>query len=342
MAASSASAVAAAAASCANTAKTWAASSQLTPIQVLRIPHLVPYSLGTALQEHLYRRRIDARAFLRELPSASPAGQLSSSNGGNERETRARAVASTDHLLLLQHAPVYTEGKRQKELNAELAEACQRNGVDYVLARRGGLITYHGVGQITGYPQLDLASMDLSVKCYVSYLETLFRKLLESPRYGLSSVEPPDGHTGVWADEYHKIVSLGVQVRHRLTLDGFGFNVSDAPLDFFRMIVACGIQGRFMTTLHSELRKRGESAASADGTTQTQAPRPSTASLMPIVAEHFGQQFGRQMRDVGQEDVSYEMEQTSAWTDDEGKPAHKLTAITLYGERIAAPEEAEG
>ncbi|CAD6949583.1 unnamed protein product [Tilletia controversa] len=332
---------AAAAAACPTSLQTLAASSSLSPIKVLRIPHLVPYNLGTALQEHLYQRRLDARAFVRELPSPSPASRIDAAGRGRGREALAREVANTDHLLLLQHAPVFTEGKRQKEMDQELSNACRKLGVDYVLARRGGLITYHGVGQITGYPSLDLAPMQLSVKCYVSYLETLFRTLLASDRYNLPTVEPPDGHTGVWADDYHKIVALGVQVRHRLTLDGFGFNISPAPLDFFSMIVACGIQGRFMTTLWTELGKKaagGGKLPSAEEAERIWAAnpdlRPSVADMMSVVAEHFGLQFGRRMEDVREEEAQYEVESTSQWMDENGKPALKLKSITLYGERI--------
>ncbi|KAE8233635.1 hypothetical protein CF326_g1317 [Tilletia indica] len=330
----------AAAAACPSTIQTLAASSSLAPIKVLRIPHLVPYNLGTAVQEHLYQRRLDARAFLRDLPSPSPASRLETASAGDGREGRAREVASTDHLLLLQHAPVFTEGKRQKEMDQELSQACRKLGVDYVLARRGGLITYHGVGQITGYPSLDLAPMQLSVKCYVSYLETLFRNLLASERYHLPTVEPPDGHTGVWADEYHKIVALGVQVRHRLTLDGFGFNITPAPLDFFRMIVACGIQGRYMTSLWTELSKKaaGGCLPSPEEAERLRASNPelgpTVAEMMPIVAEQFGRQFGRKMEDVREGEVQYEVEPDTPWTDEFGKPARKLTSITLYGERI--------
>ncbi|KAL9938957.1 hypothetical protein V8E36_001770 [Tilletia maclaganii] len=326
---------------CSSTAQTLAASKFLSPIRVISIPHLVPYTLGTALQEHLYKRRIDARAFLRELPTPSPASARHSQPSTSRREALAHEVASTDHLLLLQHAPVFSEGKRQKELDSELADACRKLGVDYVQARRGGLITYHGVGQITGYPSLDLAPMQLSVKCYVSYLETLFRNLLASPPYNVPTVDPPEGNTGVWADEYHKIVSLGVQVRHRLTLDGFGFNVSDDPLRFFRLIVACGIRGRHMTSLRSEL---GKAAAAKEGkaqddSTALSASIPTTWSMMPVVADHFGRQFGRLLEELEGKHVQYEVDSSSSWRDENDQPLSKLNAITLYGERIGTPHQ---
>ncbi|KAK0564846.1 hypothetical protein OC861_004085 [Tilletia horrida] len=328
------------AAACASTARTLAASQALSPVRVLKIPHLVPYALGTALQEHLYQRRIEARSFLHDLPTPSPASTSAAGEDPNSREGKARAVATTDHLLLLQHAPVFTEGKRRKEVDPELAQACRKMGVDYVLAKRGGLITYHGIGQITGYPSLDLAPMDLSVKCYVSYLETLFRDLLGSESFRLPTVDPPENNTGIWTDEYHKIVALGVQVRHRLTLDGFGFNVSDDPLRFFRMIVACGIQGRHVTSLWTALRRQHEEQGGGGGQVELGTvanKQPSAMEMMPIVSHHFGKQFGRRMEDLSEEHVRYETE-ASSWSDQQG-PLQKATSITLYGERISVPLE---
>ncbi|KAN0064451.1 hypothetical protein ACQY0O_002074 [Thecaphora frezii] len=200
--------------------------AHLPAIRVEHLPHQVPYSLGLALQEHLVAERAAARSLLRSLPAASPA---SSSVEDDASVARARTVAATDTLLLLEHKPVYTEGRREEQEDEAVARALRKLGADYHVTKRGGQITYHGPGQLVGYPILDLGAMGLSTRCYVDRIQESLRGVLER-RYGLSTVEPPDGHTGVWADEYHKIASIGIQVRHRITSHGFALNVEERSM----------------------------------------------------------------------------------------------------------------
>lgn len=152
---------AASTAACSVASSSAAAAAALTPVRWTYVPHLVPYNLGLALQEHLVARRANARTYLSTLPSSSP------SHTPSAREEAAQRISATDTLLLLQHSPVYTEGRRK---GAQVAVGDDKDkirlealGADYVVAQRGGLITYHGPGQLTGYPIIDLAAMNVSI-----------------------------------------------------------------------------------------------------------------------------------------------------------------------------------
>ncbi|PWN20434.1 hypothetical protein BCV69DRAFT_249555 [Microstroma glucosiphilum] len=208
-------------------------SSTLPPVYVSHIPYRVPYSLGLALQEAIYALR-----------------------------------GEPEVLLLLEHTPVYTEGRRgaqddgstaaaeaQAELERQTGQRLRELGADYHVTKRGGLITYHGPGQLVGYPILRLSNMNLSNRCYVDRLQDSLSSLLQS-HYTLPTVPPPDGNTGVWSTPDLKIVSIGVQVRHRISSHGFALNVSTEVLPWFRRIVACGIQGKGMTCMQSEMARR--------------------------------------------------------------------------------------
>ncbi|KDN51298.1 lipoyltransferase [Tilletiaria anomala UBC 951] len=230
----------------------------IRPVTWTYIPYQVPYALGLKLQEHLVQRRADARALLREEPSASPAAKQSPSS----RLTEATEVATTDIFLLLQHSPVFTEGRRGGEYaqtpeeEAAIAKRFAEIGADYHVTKRGGLITFHGPGQLVGYPILDLSVMNLSTRCYVDKIQTSISNLLHSSPYNLATVPPPEDHTGVWVDTSHKITSIGIQVRHRITSHGFALNVEADVLKWFGWIVACGIKGKGMTCIQREIALR--------------------------------------------------------------------------------------
>ncbi|KAG6876439.1 hypothetical protein C0992_012955 [Termitomyces sp. T32_za158] len=114
-------------------------------------------------------------------------------------------------------------------------------GADFVTATRGGELTYHGPGQIVGYPLIDLSrySPTLGVRDYVCRMQkTLELHLKEA--HGITPI--PSQHTGVFLDSNTKIGSIGVQVRHRLTSHGFSLNITREPISWFNLIVACGLQ----------------------------------------------------------------------------------------------------
>ncbi|KAF7323174.1 Coatomer protein [Mycena chlorophos] len=156
-----------------------------------------------------------------------------------------KTASHKDILLLLQHRPVYTSGRRQTdEETREDRERLTALGADFISSLRGGELTYHGPGQIVGYPLLDLSrpspssTKPISVRDYVCRLQHgIEQHLLEA--HGIR--HSPSEHTGVFLDAHTKIGSIGVQVRHRLTTHGFAVNITNEPLRWFNEIVACGL-----------------------------------------------------------------------------------------------------
>ncbi|KAG6866237.1 hypothetical protein C0991_006824 [Blastosporella zonata] len=148
-----------------------------------------------------------------------------------------------DVLLLLQHRPVYTAGRRQTESSVSDERIRLTSiGADFVTATRGGELTYHGPGQIVGYPLLDLSrySPTMGARDYVCRMQ----KALELHLKEAHTITPiPSEHTGVFLDPATKIGSIGVQVRHRLTSHGFSLNITREPIAWFDRIVACGLEG---------------------------------------------------------------------------------------------------
>jgi lipoyl(octanoyl) transferase len=144
-------------------------------------------------------------------------------------------------LLLLQHRPVFTGGRRQgeEEMKTE-RERLENIRADFSLTNRGGQLTYHGPGQITGYPLLDLSrsTPPLGIRDYICLIQKSLERYLSST-HRIETV--PSEHTGIFLDAHTKIGSIGVQVRHRLTTHGFALNVTNEPLNWFNRIVACGL-----------------------------------------------------------------------------------------------------
>ena len=156
---------------------------------------------------------------------------------------RKTSQSHRDYLLLLEHRPVYTFGRRQFESSEEIASEATRLrglGADCVSTKRGGETTYHGPGQVVGYPLIDLGrtSPPMGIRDYICRLQkTLEAHLLEA--HGIQ--HSPSEHTGVFLDPYTKVASIGVQVRHRLTTHGFAMNITDGPLLWFDRVIACGL-----------------------------------------------------------------------------------------------------
>lgn len=138
-------------------------ASALRPIRWVQIPYQVPYLHGSALQESVVARRLSAKRFLEESPGPTPALRHQPPSRAVQK---AQSVALQDYLFLLEHTPVYTEGRRKgaKEAIADDEEGRRLRalGAQYIVAQRGGLITFHGPGQLVGYPILDLAQMNVS------------------------------------------------------------------------------------------------------------------------------------------------------------------------------------
>ena len=163
--------------------------------------------------------------------------------------TDRQAGAIPDTLLLLEHDPVFTLGRNAKEENVLFpAEALRARGFDVFESGRGGDVTYHGPGQLVGYPILDLSPDRRDVHRYVRDLEEVM--IRTSADYGLSAGRIP-GLTGCWLGE-DKIGAIGVRIARWVTSHGFAFNVT-TDLTPFRMIVPCGIRNRGVTSLEHKL-----------------------------------------------------------------------------------------
>jgi lipoyl(octanoyl) transferase len=170
-------------------------------------------------------------------------------------QERIRAARQQDELpdvlLTLEHWPVYTRGRRSGPGELPMGEDWYRmQGIDIVETDRGGKVTYHGPGQLVGYPIVRIDDV-------VAYVRTLERALVAAlGEEGLSArARPEDGpdFTGVWAGE-RKIASIGVHVQHGVTTHGFAVNVEN-DLQPFGWIVPCGLEGVQMTSVIKETRR---------------------------------------------------------------------------------------
>jgi lipoate-protein ligase B len=143
-----------------------------------------------------------------------------------------------DTLLLLEHPPVITLGRRGSLGDVYLSEeALNDQGVSIERTTRGGLVTYHGPGQLVGYPIVHLRSLGLSVPCYVRALEVAIIAALAT--IGIPAHIDED-HVGVWTSSKGKIAAIGVAQRHGVTLHGFAVNLQP-DLSHFALINPCGI-----------------------------------------------------------------------------------------------------
>ena len=161
-----------------------------------------------------------------------------------------------NHLLFCEHPHVYTLGKSGDEKNLLVNEDYLKSrGATFHKINRGGDITYHGPGQIVGYPILDLDNFFTDIHKYLRFLEEAI--ILTLKDYGLESERSP-GETGVWFDvgtpKARKICALGVKSSRWVTMHGFAFNIN-ADLSYFGNIVPCGITDKSVTSLQIELEK---------------------------------------------------------------------------------------
>lgn len=156
-----------------------------------------------------------------------------------------------DVLLLLEHPPVLTLGRRGQYSNILLhTKELEEMGVRTYEINRGGDVTYHGPGQIVGYPIMDLSNHGKDVKNYVWRIEEVFISLLKD-QYGITAYRDKDKYTGVWVDN-SKITAIGVAIKRWVTMHGFAFNVN-TNLEHFRWITPCGITDRGVTSLQKIL-----------------------------------------------------------------------------------------
>lgn len=168
--------------------------------------------------------------------------------------TEETAIPTPDYLVFCEHPHVYTLGKSGHPENLLLDEqGLEEKKATYYKINRGGDITYHGPGQIVGYPILDLDHFFTDIHLYLRTLEEAV--ILTLADYGIVAGRYP-GYTGVWLDadndKARKICALGVRCSRWVTMHGFAFNVN-ANLDYFKNIVPCGIDDKDVTSLQREL-----------------------------------------------------------------------------------------
>ena len=166
------------------------------------------------------------------------------------------SVETDNTLIFCEHPHVYTLGKSGDENNLLVnAEYLKTLGASFYKINRGGDVTYHGPGQIVGYPILDLENFFTDIHKYLRLLEEAV--ILTLKDYGLNG-ERSDGETGVWFDvgssKARKICALGVKTSRWVSMHGFAFNVN-SDLSYFGNIVPCGIVDKQVTSLKKELNK---------------------------------------------------------------------------------------
>lgn len=165
--------------------------------------------------------------------------------------------STTNYFLFTEHPHVYTLGKSGNSNNLLLSEKqLKEKEITFFKSNRGGDITYHGPGQIIGYPILDLDNFETDIHKYMRNLEEVI--ILTIAEYGLKG-ERSDGETGVWLDVgtpfARKICALGVRTSRWVTMHGFALNVS-TNLGYFDHIIPCGIKGKAVTSLEVELNQK--------------------------------------------------------------------------------------
>ncbi len=194
-------------------------------------------------QEELLQKNVAIKARLRELEEQHPTAYLDA------------ALSTQHHLLFVEHPPVFTLGKSGDMNNVLMSEAhLARLGIDFFRINRGGDITFHGPEQLVGYPIFDLEKFHTDIGKYLRNTEEAI--ILTLADYGLKG-QRSAGETGVWIDPEikgceRKICAIGVRTSRWVTMHGFALNVN-TDLDYFNMIVPCGIQGKQVTSLKKEL-----------------------------------------------------------------------------------------
>lgn len=170
------------------------------------------------------------------------------------QEQLSSLVKHSDHpdaLLVLQHAPVYTIGKRGKDSDFLVPkEVLFESGVEIVTVPRGGETTFHGPGQLVAYPIVNLRRRHLGARAYVEALEDSIVRTVGA--YGLQARGRVPGRTGVWIGE-RKIAAIGVRIAHGVSSHGLALNVA-TDLQFFNNIVPCGIADKAVTSISKELQ----------------------------------------------------------------------------------------
>jgi lipoate-protein ligase B len=203
-----------------------------------------------------------------------------------------KADAMEDVLLLCEHPHVITLGRSGNRANLLTGEnVLRQKGVEFFLTTRGGDITYHGPGQIVGYPILHLGAIRRDVVWYVRTLEEALIRASAEP--GISARREP-GKTGIWvgeADKAEKLAAIGIHISRWVTSHGFAYNVA-TDLRYFELIVPCGIADRKATSLEKLLGRN-----------------VSLAEIKPLLAKHVCEVLGLPLRTAQPAELFAKLEQ---------------------------------
>mgnify|MGYP000977173343 FL=1 len=196
-----------------------------------------------------------------------------------KRKNRAENtdLPTPNYFLFVEHPHVYTLGKSGHIENLLIDEAAlAKKGASFYKINRGGDITYHGPGQIVGYPIIDLENFFTDIHKYLRLLEEVIIRTLAD--YGIKG-ERSEGETGVWLDVgtpfARKICAMGVRASRWVTMHGFALNVN-TDLGYFDNIIPCGIRGKAVTSLNVELSKE----------------KVDTEEVKKYILKHFEEIFG--------------------------------------------------
>jgi lipoyl(octanoyl) transferase len=171
------------------------------------------------------------------------------------QEVISATQSTNNYLFFVEHKPVYTLGKSGDISHVLISEDNrQKKGIDFFKINRGGDITFHGPGQLVGYPILDLEKFKTDLGWYLRSLEEVI--ILTMTDFGLKGARS-NGETGVWLDpevkgRERKICAMGIRCSRWITMHGFAFNVN-TDLDYFNYIIPCGIENKQVTSLQKEL-----------------------------------------------------------------------------------------
>jgi len=206
---------------------------------------LIDYEEAWDRQEALFGQTVDLKTRIRNMKMATE---------GDEYE---EGIPTPNYLVFCEHPHVYTLGKSGKPEHLLLDEqGLKDKKASYYSINRGGDITYHGPGQIVGYPIIDLDNFFTDIHLYLRTLEEAV--ILTLAEYGLEAGRYP-GYTGVWFDadndKARKICALGVRCSRWVTMHGFAFN-ANTDLDYFKNIVPCGIDDKDVTSMQRELGRK--------------------------------------------------------------------------------------
>ncbi|WP_299001362.1 lipoyl(octanoyl) transferase LipB [uncultured Tenacibaculum sp.] len=174
-----------------------------------------------------------------------------------EKRNGEEGIETPNHFLFVEHPHVYTLGKSGDISNLLLnEEKLKEKEATFYKINRGGDITYHGPGQIVGYPILDLENFFTDIHKYLRLLEESI--ILTIAEYGIKA-ERSEGETGVWLDVgtpfARKICAMGIRASRWVTMHGFALNVN-ANLGYFDNIIPCGIRGKAVTSMEAELGRK--------------------------------------------------------------------------------------